>query len=477
MPSPSSDWRPWRTLRGQLTLLNTVVVLLVIGAGVMIVRLGLRAVLEREVDAMLRGGVREVAAALDDLYPDIDSVVAEMQRKARSNEDRGWFMHLLTADGRTIWKSDHCPDEVSSALPANLDRREAVRQVGSYRWVRLMVAEPGEQAFLVRVGMSTEVLDESIAAVLGLLIAAGGFLTLFAPLVGYVLAVRATRPVADILRTADRLEPRQLADRLPVRGTSDELDQLASTINRLLDQVAGELERQEQFVADAAHELRGPLAAVQSALEVALSQPRRATEAYRETLADVLEATRHLAKVANDLLLLAERDGGRAIEAKSEPVSVAVIAGQAVGMFLGVAEDRGIDLSLNAAEPGLVAGDQARLRRVVGNLLDNAIRFTPRGGRVVVRVTRQADGVVLTVADTGVGIAAGDLVRVFDRFYKVDAARSHGPDGRSGGLGLAICRSLVEACGGAISIDSRPGQGTTVTVRLPAVRSAMPHPA
>ena len=210
---------------------------------------------------------------------------------------------------------------------------------------------------------------------------------------------------------------------------------------------------------------------------MALSQPRRATEAYRETLADVLEATRHLAKVANDLLLLAERDGGRAIEAKSEPVSVAVIAGQAVGMFLGVAEDRGIDLSLNAAEPGLVAGDQARLRRVVGNLLDNAIRFTPRGGRVVVRVTRQADGVVLTVADTGVGIAAGDLVRVFDRFYKVDAARSHGPDGRSGGLGLAICRSLVEACGGAISIDSRPGQGTTVTVRLPAVRSAMPHPA
>lgn len=473
MPSPSSEWRPWRTLRGQLTLINTVIVLLVIGAGVMIVRLGLRAALEREVDAMLRGGVREVAAALDDLYPDIDSVVAEMQRKARSNEERGWFMQLLTADGVTVWKSDHCPDEVASSPPANLDRREAVRQVGSYRWARLMVAEPGEQVFLVRVGMSTEVLDESIAAVLGLLVAVGGFLTLFAPLVGYVLAVRATRPVADILRTADRLEPRQLADRLPVRGTSDELDQLASTINRLLDQVAGELERQEQFVADAAHELRGPLAAVHSALEVALAQPRT-TDAYRETLADVLEATRHLSRVANDLLLLAEHDSGQGAAANHHSLDVAVVAGQAVSMFAGVAEDRGIDLSLIAPEPARVRGEQADMRRVAGNLLDNAIRFTPRGGRIVVRVVLQDEHVVLTVADTGVGISAADVARVFDRFYKADPARSHGAEGRSGGLGLAICKSLVTAGGGSISMDSRPGQGTTVTVRLPALAPSLP---
>jgi heavy metal sensor kinase len=466
MPSSSIDWRPWRTLRGQLTLLNTVVVLLVIGAGFLIVRLGTRAVLEREVDTMLRASVREVAAALDDLYPDIDAVVAEMRRKARSHDERGWFMHLLTAEGATVWKSDHCPEEVAATPPTNLDRREAVRQVGSYRWARLMVAEPGQQTFLVRVGMSTEVLDESIAAVLRLLLAVGGFLALLAPLVGYVLAVRATRPVAEILRSADSLDPRHLADRLPVRGTSDELDLLASTINRLLDQVAGELERQEQFVADAAHELRGPLAAVHSALEVALAQPRT-TDGYRETLADVLEATRHLSRVANDLLLLAERDGGQGATANYQSVDVAEVAGQAISMFAGVAEDQGIDLSLIAPEPARVCGEQADLRRVVGNLLDNAIRFTPRGGRIVVRVVLRDEHVVLTVADTGLGIIAADLARVFDRFYKADPARSHGVEGRSGGLGLAICKSLVTGCGGAISIDSLPGQGTTVTVRLP----------
>lgn len=470
MRSSSSDWRPWRTLRGQLTLLNTLVVLAVVTAGVVIVRLGARAVLEREVDAMLRGGVNEVAAALAELYPDVDAVVAEMQRKARSNEERGWFMHLLTADGKTIWKSDHCPDEVAMHPPTNLDRPENIVQLGEYRWVRRKIIEPDQQAFFVRVGMSTAVLDESIAAMLGLLISAGAFLALLAPLVGYVLAVRATRPVADILKTAEGLNPRRLNDRLPVRDTHDELDQLSSTINRLLDQVAAQLQLQERFVADAAHELRGPLAAVHSALEVALSQPRSA-EGYRETLADVLDATRYLAKVSNDLLLLAERDGKGAQSVAHETVDVAAIARQAAGMFAGVAEDRGIELRLEAPEPVLVVGDQAGLRRVVGNLLDNAIRFTPRGGRIEVRVrgVSDEDGVVITVADTGTGIGPADLAHVFDRFYKADAARSHGAEERSGGLGLAICKALIEAYGGSISIGSRPGQGTTVVVRLPAL--------
>jgi two-component system sensor histidine kinase BaeS len=114
------------------------------------------------------------------------------------------------------------------------------------------------------------------------------------------------------------------------------------------------------------------------------------------------------------------------------------------------------------------------MRRVAGNLLDNAIRFTPRGGRIVVRVVLQDEHVVLTVADTGVGISAADVARVFDRFYKADPARSHGAEGRSGGLGLAICKSLVTAGGGSISMDSRPGQGTTVTVRLPALAPSLP---
>jgi two-component system sensor histidine kinase BaeS len=304
-------------------------------------------------------------------------------------------------------------------------------------------------------------------------------LSLLTPLAGYWLAVQATRPVAAILATAERLRPTRLGDRLAESGAGDELDRLSVTINRLLDQVATHVERQEQFVADAAHELRGPLTAIQSTLDVAVSQDRSAAE-YRDTLVDVLEAAQHLSKLANDLLLLAEGSAASVPNVR-EAVDLAGVAAQAVAMFAGAAEERGVSLELVPRSRPLVGGDTGRLRQVVGNLLDNALRFTPRGGRVVVTVTTEgATGGVIAVQDTGSGIAPADLERIFDRFWMVDPARSHAESRRSGGLGLAICKSVVEGCGGAITVASRPGAGTTATVRLPrwepTPAAAMPQP-
>jgi heavy metal sensor kinase len=291
---------------------------------------------------------------------------------------------------------------------------------------------------------------------------------LLTPLVGYWLAVRATKPVAEILRTAEHLKPTRLGDRLEVFGTQDELDRLSVTINRLLDEVAGHVERQQQFVADAAHELRGPLAAMRSSLEVAISQDRTA-DAYRETLGDVLEEARHLSKLANDLLLLAETgDDTRA--RPYERVDLAAILRQTVAMFGGVAEERSVGLVLEpAAGTVQVAGDASQLRQVLGNLLDNAIRFTPDGGRVTVAVVSDEDRheAVVAVADNGCGIEADHLGRVFDRFYKTDVSRTRSEAARGGGLGLAICRSIVERHGGTIAVMSEVGRGATFTVRLP----------
>jgi two-component system, OmpR family, heavy metal sensor histidine kinase CusS len=470
---PSIDWQVWTTLRARLTLWNTAVVLLMTVAALLAVWIGARAALYREADAVLRGTVREVAIAITDLYPDVDAVVAEMRRKAAGHAERGWFTQLLTGDGQTIWKSDLCPAEVADYLPTAADRRENIVQIGPYRYVRLAIEGPGRRPFHVRIGMATAFLDENIAALMRLLIPVGAILSLLTPLAGYWLAVRATRPVADILRTADRLRPTRLGDRLTVSGSRDELDRLSLTINRLLDEVAGHVERQERFVADAAHELRGPLAAMQSTLEVAVSQ-NRSSEEYRETFEDVLEAARHLSKIANDLLLLAESSEASAPRIH-EPVSLAMAAGQAVGMFAGAAEERGITLGLDTAATPVVAGDAARVRQVIGNLLDNALRFTPRGGSVSVRVAEgpPGDG-ILIVSDTGSGIAPGDLERIFDRFFKADLARSHAAGRRSGGLGLAICKSFVEAGQGSITIASNPQQGTRVTVRLPVWREPSP---
>jgi len=295
-------------------------------------------------------------------------------------------------------------------------------------------------------------------------------LSLLTPLMGYWLALRATKPVAEILRTAEQLKPTRLGDRLEVHGTKDELDRLSLTINRLLDEVAGHVERQQQFVADAAHELRGPLAAMRSSLEVAISQDRTADD-YRETLADVLEEARHLSKLSNDLLLLAET-GEESSERPGEQVDLSVIVRQAVAMFGGVAEERSVGLVLESPATAVkLPGDASQLRQVFGNLLDNAIRFTPEGGRVTVSVGTDEDGrqAIVTVADTGSGIASEHLGRVFDRFYKADASRTRTVAARGGGLGLAICRSIVGRHRGSIAVVSTPSRGTTFTVRLPTV--------
>ena len=465
---PVTDPAAWTTLRARLTIWNTGVVLLMTATALLAVWFGGRAALYREADAVLRGTAREVAIAIADLHPDVDAVVDEMRRKAAGHEERGWFTQLLIEDGTTLWKSDRCPQVVAEFPPTSSDRRENIVQVGPFRYVRVAIERAGGLPFHVRIGMSTEFLDDNIKALVRLLVPVGAVILLLTPLAGYWLAIRATRPVADIIRTADRLRPTRLGDRLPVSNAEDELAGLSLTINRLLDQVADHVERQERFVADAAHELRGPLAAIQSSLEVAMSQDRSAAE-HRETLDDVLEAARYLSKVANDLLLLAETSDAAALSLR-EPVDLARVAGQAAGMFAGVAEERNVELVFEAHEPPLVNGDAGRLRQVVGNVLDNALRFTPPGGRIEVRVAPAAGEGLLTVSDTGSGIDADDLERIFDRFYKADPARSHAGTRRTGGLGLAICKSIVEACGGSIAITSRPGAGTRVTVRLPVWR-------
>ncbi|NDC63866.1 MAG: HAMP domain-containing protein, partial [Planctomycetia bacterium] len=280
MPSRLLRRFPWATLRGRLTALNTAVVLLAGLAALAAVRIGARTALYREADAVLRGEVNEVAMALRDLHPDMGAVVAELRRKATGHEERGWFTQLLTDDGTTIWKSDRCPDEVA-AWPVAREKIENLVQVGGYRFARRRITDPADEPHHVRVGMPTAFLEDDIDALTRLLIPVGLGLSLLTPLAGYWLAVRATRPVAEILQKAENLRPTRLGDRLEVRGTRDELDRLSRTINRLLDQVADHVDRQQQFVADAAHELRGPLAAMQSALEVAISQDREAT-AYRD---------------------------------------------------------------------------------------------------------------------------------------------------------------------------------------------------
>jgi len=464
---PRPDWKWLSSLRGRLTLWNTALVLLMTVSSLLAARIVARATLYDDADAELRAATTEVVLALRDLYPDVDAVIAQIKRLARSHERRGWFVQFLTEEGHTLWKSELCPDEVADLKPFNLEQEENIAQVGPYRYVRLRITEPGQPTYHVRIGTYTTGLDDRLTSLVRQLTIVGGALLLLTPLIGWWLARRATRPVADILRTADQLKPTRLGDRLPEHGTRDELDRLSSTINRLLDEVAGHVDRQRQFVADAAHELRGPLAAMQSALEVATSR-ERTTEDYRRTIDDVLEECRHLARLTNDLLLLAEGESDSQSGLLGD-LDFSALVRQSGGMFAGVAEERGIRLDVDAPTAVHVRGDARQLRQVCSNLLDNAIRFTPAGGRIALRVAgeplqRQA---VFTIEDTGAGIDEQLLPRVFDRFFQADAARDRGNPHRGGGLGLAICKSIVDRHGGTIDVASRRLAGSQFTVRLP----------
>lgn len=460
------------SLRTRLTLWNTAVVVALMAVTLLSVRLAARSALYANADGELRGASREVALAIEELAGDEEKILATLRRKAVGHEERGWFLQLLTIDGTTIWKSEHCPADVANYPPTDVERMETVRQVGQYRYVRTRVDRPNMSPCLVRVGTYTTGLDESLAGLMRLLTAMAIILSVVTPIAAWWLAGRATKLLGGMLRSAERLSPTRLGDRLPVRGTPDELDLLATTINRLLDAVARHVDTQEQFVADAAHELRGPLAALQSSMEVALARGR-VTPAEQDAFSDMLEAARHLSKVANDLLMLAEV-GHAAKPGFHVVVDLGAVAHQSVAMFSGVAEEEGVTLSVAAKVPAAVHGDPIDLRRLTSNLLDNAIRYTPRGGSVRVQVVSAADSVILTVSDTGSGIAPRDLEHVFDRFFKADPSRTHGGGRRSSGLGLAICRSIVDTCGGTIGIESRLGQGTTVTVRLPLAAGHVP---
>jgi len=470
MLSPLIDRLRNTKLRTRIAAWNAAVVIALTAVTLLTVRVAARAALYANADAELRGASREVALAIEELEGDEPTILATLRRKAAGHEERGWYLQLLRTDGTTIWKSHHCPDDVLNYPPTDIGQMETVRQVGRHRYVRTRVDQPGQLPVLVRVGTYTTGLDDSLSSLMRLLTAVGGLLSLITPLAAWWLAGRATKPLGAMLQTAERLSPTRLEDRLPVRGTSDELDILAKTINGLLDAVAHHVDKQEQFVADAAHELRGPLAALQSSMEVTLSRVSF-PPAEQDAFSDMLEAARHLSKVANDMLMLAEAGHGTN-NRHHVPVDLVAVVGQTVAMFSGVAEELGVHLSFASTSPTTIPGDPIDLKRLIGNLLDNAIRFTPSGGAVAVRVVPTAHEVLLTVSDTGSGMAPRDLTHAFDRFFKADPSRTHGAGHRSSGLGLAICRSIVESCRGTIGITSRLGEGTTVTVRLPVAAVA-----
>ncbi len=287
----------------------------------------------------------------------------------------------------------------------------------------------------------------------------------FALFGGYFLAARALAPVEQIVQVAAGITISDLDRRIEVTNPHDELGHLATTLNSLIARLERAVDEIQRFTADASHELRTPLAVLRSEAESALRK-RRTPEEYEQTLSIVVEEATRLGCLADQLLSLSRHDAG-VTECRQESVRVDALLLDVVEQLRPVAEARGVVLETTAIESYEMAGDDIRLSQAFFNVVDNAIKYTAKNGSVDIQCRVKNWSAVIDIRDTGIGIPSEHLGRVFDRFYRVDSSR-HSQSGGAG-LGLAIARTAVLAHQGEISIQSEPGVGTTVTIRLPEV--------
>jgi two-component system OmpR family sensor kinase len=292
---------------------------------------------------------------------------------------------------------------------------------------------------------------------------------------GYFLGRRSLAPVAAMGQQAERIGAANLHERLVVRNANDELGRLAQTFNELLDRLDRSFERQRRFISDASHELRTPVSILRGEAEVALSQPSRSPEEYRESLAVLHEEAQRLARIVEDLFTLTRADAGE-YQLAQRDFYLDELAADCVRATRALAQAKNITLAAVTMEEMPVRADEDLLRRMILNLLDNAIKYTPAGGNVAVTCGSVPEGYELSVTDSGPGIPAEMQSRVFERFFRADRARSRsGADGGAG-LGLAIARWIAEAHLGRIELVRSDPTGSRFTVRIPASSEGSPFP-
>lgn len=342
----------------------------------------------------------------------------------------------------------------------------AALQEDSVRFYTAPIVESGQLAGIVQVGQSLGEVQDTLYRLLATLLVGGPILALLAALGSYFLTARALAPIDDVTRTAQRISAENLSARLNLPPTDDEVGRLAATFDGMLARLDDAFRRERQFTADASHELRTPLAAMQAILSVTREGQRSSAE-YQQALADLADEADRLRTLVENLLLLARGDTQARLV--HETVQVSTLLYDVTDSLRPLAAAKGLAL-ICAAPAGLTLhGDIDALIRLLVNLVDNAVRYTTQG-TIMVAAVSEAGAIVITVSDTGIGIPAEHLPRIFDRFYRVDAARTT----REGGLGLAIALDIVHAHGGTLEVSSQEGQGTTFTARLPRSGALLP---
>ena len=409
-----------------------------------------------------------------------EAYVASQVKDWFEPEINGRFIRITRADGSVVYASG--PPKDGSFEPRQVPALAPTTQMVFSRKLKLpgnitlLVSalnfkSPGQSGYLVEFGglldpVETMLNHLFLQLALGLPIA-----VLVAAVGGYLLVQRALQPVEQITRKAEQITQHNLSERLPAARTGDELERLSHSLNRMIARLDDAFKNSKRFVADASHELRTPLTILRGELET-LAEETQLPPDLRSRLGSLLEETNRLGKIVEQLFALSRLDAGEAQTEWTRFDLAALVKTTAEQMSL-LAEDRGIAIACDANRQVPVEGDRARLKQVVVNLLDNAIKYTPKHGAIQLNVTTVNGHAVLEVADNGLGIPADALPHVFERFYRVDQTRSG--DSGSAGLGLSIVKSICTAHGADVEVLSSVGLGSRFRVKLPLSRP-LDHP-
>jgi heavy metal sensor kinase len=328
--------------------------------------------------------------------------------------------------------------------------------------ISILGPPPGIQPAALVIAHSTKQIVQALAGLVRTLIIAVPLALALAAAGGIFLARRALKPVDKIAQTAQEIEESDLSRRINV-NTKDELGRLATTLNEMIGRLEKAFQRQKQFTSDASHELRTPLAVIEAESTLALQKERPSSD-YQQSLETISQESRQMSSLIDQLLTLARADAGKEQWNFTE-VNLGKLIGNLSADVEVLCQEKGLSFQLGQTQDLEVKGDEARLRELFMNLLNNAIRYTPAPGTVSVSFRREGQMAVVAITDTGIGIPAEDIPFIFERFYRVDKSRSRSEGGS--GLGLAICQHIAEVHGGKIEVESQMGAGSTFSVWLP----------
>jgi heavy metal sensor kinase len=394
--------------------------------------------------------------------------------------DSPWFQ-VYSPDGKLLYSTPEArrnPVPSSDKLAATPDERIiSVPDVNPPYRIMSGAAQIGRRPVVLQVALSEASILQDQRQLLYILLLGLPVGVALAGVGGYGLARRALAPVDQMVERARSINAEQLNARLPVENPDDELGRLASVFNDTFARLEASFERMRHFTADASHELRTPLTAIRSVGEVGL-RVRRDESAYREIIGSMLEEVDRLALMVDRLLMLSRADSGDA-KLSIDVVDLGALAGEVAEQLSVLAEEKHQSIKVHCDPVLNWVGDRVVLRQALMNLVDNAIKYSPEGGSIEVHVSQSPDGVAIDVSDTGPGIPEELQARIFDRFYRVDKARSRGNGGT--GLGLAIAKWAVEVNGGHLTIEPSNGAGSRFRISLsqpsttPAAVTAVQH--